>query len=155
MCFCREPVERAISHYWLNRRRNHETQSFREAIESEDRRLNGQEELVLAGGQSLRHNLYSYATRGHYAEQLTRWFQHVPRQRFLIVQSEDLFSSVDTANGVLDWLGLEPSDHPFPQGNQAPRHEAADADVVDRLHRHFEPHNRHLEDLLGRPFWPS
>jgi hypothetical protein len=93
--------------------------------------------------------------RGHYAEQLTRWFQHVPRQRFLIVQSEELFSSADTANGVLDWLGLEPSDHPFPQGNQAVRHEAADADVVDRLHRHFEPHNRRLEDLLGRRFWSS
>jgi hypothetical protein len=151
----RHPVERAISQYWLNRRRNHETESFREAIESEDRRLSGQEEVVLAGGQSIRHDRYSYVARGHYAEQLTRWFRHVGRDRFLVVQSEELFASADVANGVLDWLGLEPSDRPFPQGNQAVRHEAADADVVDRLHRHFEPHNRALEDLLDRRFWPS
>jgi hypothetical protein len=79
----------------------------------------------------------------------------VGRDRFLVVQSEELFASADVANGVLDWLGLEPSDRPFPQGNQAVRHEAADADVVDRLHRHFEPHNRAMEDLLDRRFWPS
>jgi hypothetical protein len=130
-------------------------ESFPVAIELEDRRLQGQEEIVRGGAQSLSHDRYSYVARGHYADQLTHWFQHIQRDRFLIVQSEELFASPDVANGVLDWLGLDPSDRPFPQGNQATRHELADTDVVARLHRHFEPHNRQLEDLLGRGFWPS
>jgi hypothetical protein len=79
----------------------------------------------------------------------------VERDRVLVVKSEDMFASPDEARGVLDWLGIGPTDRPFPRGNEAVRHEEADQEVVAELGRHFEPHNRALEDLLGRPFWPQ
>jgi hypothetical protein len=149
----RDPVERAISQYWLNRRRNHETESFAAAIRLEPERLAGQEEVVRGGGRSDRYQRFSYASRGHYAEQLERWFGHVGRDRVLVVQSEEMFASRETADGVLTWLGLAPSERPFPRGNDAVRHEEADADVIAGLRAHFTPYNRDLEELLGRPFW--
>ena len=151
----RDPVERAISQYWLNRKRLIETESFQIAIQLESERLAGQEELVLSGQRSDRHQNFSYATRGHYAEQLERWFGHAGRERVLVMQSEELFTSGAAADSVLDWLGLDRFDRPFPRGNEAARREPADADVVAQLHRHFEPYNADLEDLLGRPFWPA
>jgi hypothetical protein len=149
----RDPVERAISHYWLNRRRDQETESFRTAIEREPERLAGQEEVIRGGRRSYNHQRFSYATRGQYAEQLVRWFDHVGRDRMLVVQSEEVFASPEAADGILTWLGLPPSALPFPKGNEAVRHEESDADVTAGLQKHFGPHNRALEDLLGRPFW--
>ena len=149
----RDPVERAISQYWLNRRRHHETESFRTAIETEGERLAGQEEIVRRGQRSDSYQRFSYASRGQYAEQLVRWFDHVGRDRVLVVQSEEMFESPETGDKVLSWLGLGPSERPFPKGNDATRHEEADADVVARLRAHFEPYNQDLEDLLGRSFW--
>jgi hypothetical protein len=151
----RDPVERAISQYWLNRRRHHETESFRVAIESEADRLAGQEEIVLRGERSDAHQRFSYTARGQYAEQLERWFGRAGRQRVSVVQSEELFDSPEVANGILTTLGLDATDRPFPRGNEAVRREEADADVIAGLYRHFEPHNRALGDLLGRPFWPQ
>jgi hypothetical protein len=149
----REPVERAISAYWLQRQQGIEKKSFRDAIESEPQRLAGHDERVRRGERSLNHQLFSYAARGRYAEQLERWFGHVDRERFLILLSEDLFASQAAADEVLAWLDLAPFERPFPQNNVAPRLADADPDVVTALRRQFEPHNRELEELLGRPLW--
>ena len=51
-----------------------------------------------------------------------------------------------------DGLAVRPS-RPPGQSGDAPR--TVESGVADRLHRHFESHNRHVEDLLGRSFWPS
>ena len=111
----RDPVERAISQYWLNRRRNHETESFRGPSSPRTGGCAVRKKWSSGGGQSLQHDRYSYVARGHYAEQLNRWFHHVPRHRFLVVQSEELFASPDVANGVLDWLGSNPPTAPSPR----------------------------------------
>ena len=149
----REPVERAISQYWLNRRCGHEPLPFRDAVDRERERLAGQEEIIRRGQLSDSHQRFSYVARGRYAEQLQRWFRHVHQERILVVQSEELFESTVVADGVQRWLGLEASGQPFPRGNDAVRHEEIDSAVIDRLRTHFAPLNQDLEDLLGRPFW--
>jgi hypothetical protein len=149
----REPVQRAISAYWLHRRQGTEPKSFPEAIAAEDDRLAGQDERVRRGEPSKQHQLFSYVARGRYAEQLERWFSHVDRERLLVLTSEDLFSSPVTSHEILAWLGLPGFDRPFPQSNAAPRHEDTDPDVIAALRHRFEPDNRRLEELLGRELW--
>lgn len=151
----REPVQRAISAYWLNRQERTEQKSLPDAIEAEALRLAGQDELVRRGERSKRHQFYSYVARGRYAEQLQRWYSHVDRDRLLVVTSEDLFSSSATAAQILAWLDLPAFDRPFPQSNAAPRLADADADVAAALRRQFETSNRELEELLGRQLWGS
>ena len=105
------------------------------------------------GGAATGTSASPMSPRGQYAEQLERWFGHVSRDRVLVLQSEEMFESKQVADTVLTWLGLPPTGQPYPRGNNAVRHEGVDAEVIARLRAHFAPHNRDLEELLGRPFW--
>jgi hypothetical protein len=149
----RDPVQRAISHYWHSRRIQAEDQPLAVALAREEERLAGQGDIVLAGGESFAFRNFSYKARGHYAEQLERWFDVIDPKRFLVMESEALFGDREGPAGVLDWLGLSPQRHPFPITNEAPRAVLEDGDVVEELRRHFAPHNEALFALLGRRLW--
>lgn len=150
----RNPIERAISHYWLWKQRNQmETHSLEEAIELEPQRLASETEQLLRGEKSIGHIFYSYVSRGEYAPQLRRWFEAVGRDRVLVLESERLHAEPAVSRSVLEWLGLAPHGQPFPSSNSAERHEEASPELIARLHEHFEPHNRELFDLLGYEMW--
>src|SRR3954447_1356946 len=88
----RNPVDRAYSAYQLQRAIGTEPLSFEDAIAAEDERLAGEEERLLADPayRSPAHRHFSYQARGRYAEQLERWFARFPRERFLILSSDEL-----------------------------------------------------------------
>jgi len=151
----REPVQRAVSHYWHSRRIGAEDQPLETALALEDSRLAGQEEIVRAGQESFAYRNFSYRARGHYADQLRRWFGAVDRSRILVMRSEDLFDDPDAPGRVLQWLGLAPHGEPFPATNEAPRARPEEAAVLDELGRHFAPYNEDLFELLGSRLWGS
>ena len=129
----RDPVERAISHYWLNRRRHDETEPFPGAIESETERLAGQEEVVLRRRAEQPHRPVSYVSRGQYAEQVERWFRIAGRDRLLVVQCEELFASAEVGNDIPRLAGARAHrTGPFPRATRQPAAKSADADVVAR-----------------------
>ncbi len=151
----RDPVERAFSHYWHQRRRGFEDLSFEEAVRREPERLasagGGRADAAGQGGFELHH--HSYLARGRYAEQLERWFAHHPRDRFLIERSEDFFEDPGTVFArVLRFLDLPP----FEPGAYETFNKFAD-DRLDpglraELAEGFRDGNRRLADLLGRDF---
>jgi len=149
----RDPVERAVSHYWHERRLKAETESLAVALALEEERLSGEDERVLGGERSFAHFHFSYAARGRYAEQLERWFAHVGRSRVLVVESESLFGDPEAQIRVTDWLGLSDSPGPFPAMNEAQRVDPADPAAVRMLERHFDPLNEELFELLGHRLW--
>jgi Sulfotransferase domain len=107
----REPGERAISHYHHNVRLGLEKESLTRAIALEDGRLAG--DLAELKGDSLSpvtaFRLFSYATRGQYAEQLERWFAAYPREQILILESEKFFQSPDAVlQQILSFVGADP-----------------------------------------------
>jgi hypothetical protein len=155
----RDPVQRAFSHYWHQRKRGHEPLSFADAIEAEADRLAGHAPAAAGprGDRDYDLHHHSYVARGRYAEQLERWFDLFPRERFLIERSEDLFAEPDAVfQRVVRFLELPPFDagpyetfNKFGDGRMDPEVEA-------RLIDTFRPENRRLEDLLGRDFgWPT
>jgi hypothetical protein len=154
----REPVERAVSHYWHERRLKAETEPLAAALALEESRLAGEEERLRAGGRSFAHFHFSYATRGRYAEQLERWFAHVDRSRILVVESEAMFSDAAASARIIEWLGLAPMASPFPALNEAHRTvdeagAAADAEALRHLEESFQPDNERLFELLGYRLW--
>jgi hypothetical protein len=151
----RDPVQRAISQYWHSRRIHAEDQPLAVALALEEERLAGQREIVLAGGESFAFRNFSYKARGQYAEQLRRWFDAVERQRFLVMESEELFRDAGGPARVLQWLGLSPRHEPFPATNDAPRDRSGEAAAVEELRRHFAPYNEDLFALLGTRFWEA
>jgi phosphoribosylglycinamide formyltransferase 1 len=151
----REPAERALSHYRLERSLGRESKSFADALEAEDDRLSGQEAIVLNGDRSRSHQWFSYRARGVYAEQVSRWFDEVGAARVKVVESEGLFGDDAVAEDLLDWLGFPPIGSPFPALNASPAPTPEDEKALADLRGFFEPHNEKLFDLLGRRFWDS
>jgi hypothetical protein len=151
----RNPIDRAFSQH------NHEVSSgyeelpFELAVEKEEERLRGEVERIRRepGYRSFSHQHHSYLARSRYAEQLERWFEHLPRSRFLILAAEDLFADpARTLAETQEFLGLEVE---LP-GDLAPRnvrsYSPIEARVRDRLQTQLAPANERLYELIGRNF---
>jgi hypothetical protein len=153
----RDPVERAFSHYRHSVRLGRERLDFASALAAEPERLAGEEER-LRQDSSYRAPSYlsfSYCARGLYAEQLERWLERYPRERLLVVRSEDFFSDPPRRySEILRFLEL-PDTMPPGFRNYSYREPTTPAAAMDsalraELQSRFAAHNRRLEDLLGR-----
>jgi hypothetical protein len=89
--------------------------------------------------------------RGLYQEQLERWFGHIPRHRFLILQSERLFEDpLSEMRRVWGFLGLpEQPQLGRVMRNRNKPHEPYDPAVLERLRAFYRPHNERLAEFLG------
>jgi Sulfotransferase domain len=150
----RDPARRAYSHYWHERDKARESLSFEAAIDAEPARL-GRSEQQLASGEmtfSREHQLHSYLARGRYAEQLERWFAFYPRRRIHVLRFEDFAKDpLGGLNQTLAFLGLPEAKSVRLDARNTRRYPAMEAGTAARLRQYFEPHNRRLEALLGRP----
>jgi hypothetical protein len=149
----RNPAERAASQHKMNFNMGLEPLSFADAIEAEPRRIDDlfqaiSEGVAPSGGGPVA--LYSYAARGRYVEQLDRWLAHYPRNRMLLLRSEDLLIEPDqTYASVLDFLGLAEHTAEFVRHNAARKPYNVERAVRARLDELFTEPNRHLEERFG------
>lgn len=153
----RNPVDRAYSQYLMESARGDEVLSFRDALAAESTRLAGEEERLVTDPAyiSWAHNHLSYVRRGEYASQLERWFDHFPREQFMLLRSEDLYQQPDaTLDRVTAFLGLPPGETGHFTAHNRSSGPPLDAEIRARLARHFAPWNERLADLLGwDPQW--
>ena len=82
----RDPVERALSHYHMERSRGREHWPLWPALLLERWRLRDAGDMAVAS--PLR--TFSYRARGDYARQLDRLFTHFPREQVLLLTSDEL-----------------------------------------------------------------
>lgn len=150
----RDPVHRAISHYWKQRTSGYETLDIESAFAKERERLAEAESRISRGETDLpwEYQKFSYVSRGYYATQLRRYFAFFPRERFLILQSERF--RMDTKremDKVFEFLHLEPMGDRLNVSQRSTGKEIPDVprQLLDRLHEHFRPLNRELFELLG------
>jgi hypothetical protein len=149
----RNPISRAYSHYQHSVRRGHEPLSFDAALEAEPQRLAGEEQRMLADPylRSNPHRWYSYATRGHYADQLTRWFALFPREQILLVQAENLFKQPAQAFAkVLAFLELDVwQPAAFGSSNRGRYQDPMSETAAARLRQEYAAANERLFELIG------
>lgn len=151
----RNPVDRALSHYHHEVRLGVESLPFEAALEREAVLLPDEQRALEADPM---HNdfiylHYSYLTRGIYVNQLRRWMKYIPRERILILQSEQLYQTpVAVVAQVLDFLELPAyRGEDYPQYNQAYYTAMAPA-MRQQLESYFAPHNQRLYTDLGVDF---
>ncbi len=152
----REPVERAFSHYHHMARLGLEDLSFLDAVASEEQRLDGQLEEMARDplARVLPFRRYSYAARGLYAEQLAHWFDHFPREQFLIVDSAQFFADPGaTLRQILEFVGA-PAWTPtefrnYSYTTKPTRNPEIPEPTGTDLRERFAGPNRRLEKLLG------
>jgi hypothetical protein len=148
----RNPIDRALSHYHHEKALGREPLPFEEALEQEDARMEGELERML-DPKYFSHAWwnFTYLSRGRYAEQLDRWLERFPRERLLVVPSEDLLERPgETYGRVLEFLGASP--HGL---DSYPRIFARDYSEMDprtrsKLRDSFAEPNRRLYELIGR-----
>lgn len=132
----RDPVDRAISHYHMERDRGFERLPLWAALLLEPWRLRGRRN-DLSDNSPLRH--HSYRTRGAYAEQLDTLHALFPPEQILILRSVDLLAAPGLSmQRVYAFLGLS-----------APREPA---DFMPVFSRPEQPRHRWLRAVLRMSF---
>ena len=82
----RYPTDRAYSHYWMARGKNHTEQSFEELVREREER---------------------FIERGRYGRQLNRYLEFFNRDQLLILIHEELFAQpVESLNRICSFLGI-------------------------------------------------
>lgn len=150
----RDPVRRAYSHYWHERDKGREKLSFEDAVAAEPDRLGIDAERLARGEieRSAAHQHFSYLGRGRYAEQIERWLRFYPRERLLCLRFEDLAADpLAVLNQSLACLGLPAMASARLEARNTRKYPPITPGTAERLKLYFEPHNRALEALLGRP----
>lgn len=116
----RDPVDRAISHYYMERNRGHERLPLWAALLAEPWRLRGHHDDFSDDSALRRH---SYCARGRYARQLDALHRRFAPDRILILRSMDLLTRPgDCMQRVYAFLGvpapaLAPAFEPVFQGS--------------------------------------
>jgi hypothetical protein len=134
----RNPIERAFSHWNMERSKQRETLAFWEAITQEGKRFDGQ------------HRIYSYVDRGRYPGQLRHLWEHFPQRQTLILRTDDLASDPQASLGAL-WTFLGVS--PLAVGEAKRKNTQSYAGMAPRerdyLREVFAPEIAELEKMLG------
>lgn len=147
----RDPVERAYSHWNMERQRGVEPFGFADALDAES--------LRMASGDPIAQRRHSYVSRGYYARQLAALWSRFPREQVLVLLSEDLRDRAAASVGaVTEFLGLEPLARiPALSENEGAYAAAMDPADRARLAALFSDDMAELERMLGRslPGWLS
>jgi hypothetical protein len=151
----RDPVDRAISHYYHNL-----TVAGREtasdpltAFQLERDRIGAHQERMRRDPHYCHMDFhhFSYLERGHYAEQLSPWFELFPRENIGIFRSEALFADTDgTFRAVCRFLGIPEKTLPaYPVANKGKGKRDA-GKAIEFATEYFRTRNEDLWKLLGQ-----
>lgn len=161
----RNPIDRAYSQHWLEVMGNYETLSFEDAIKCEQERTAGEREKMLSDENyhSFKHRRFTYLTRGVYIDQILYWMNYFPREQFLFLKTEDLYTNpASTVRQTLEFLGVPsetidtnreykkykvPSKTGYKMKDSAPK---MDPTTRNSLVEYFKPYNARLYEFLGR-----
>ncbi len=155
MVMLRDPVRRAESHYHHSVSHGHEDLSFVDALACEEERMAGEIDRMERDWSywSHHHEHHSYLSKGLYAEQLERLFQHYDRDQVMVIQSEAFYREPDRILGeVTAWLGLDPVGLDTTDDRNGHAYREMDQEMRARLIELYREPNERLYRLLGERF---
>jgi tetratricopeptide (TPR) repeat protein len=151
----RNPVKRAISHYYHNVKHGIEMRSFEAAMTAEMKAIESLSDINLVQETKNWSGEQGYLFTGLYVYFLQKWMSAFDKKQFLIVKSEDLYAqSGATMKDIFDFLEL-----PSFQNNQYENHLPGSYKKLNSSdHKYqlianfFEIHNQRLTEYLQQPF---
>jgi hypothetical protein len=161
----RNPVERAISHWWYWFSRNEEPLSLRNSIQQDWERIqSGARGSHVANFSEYALSLYpnprgfvrTYLDSGYYHEQILRYVSLFPREQLHILLFEDLVRDpARVMTGLFEFVGADLSytlrcDFTPLNQSEPGMLDHADSDLLAWLVQHFRPHNELLSQFIGR-----
>ena len=139
----RDPVERAYSHWNMERSRGNETLGFVEAVAAEPARMRN---ATLVDARR-----WSYYSRGLYAHQIAKLWELFPRDQTLILQGNALRDDPGATVGrVLSFVGVEPIGSIEAWRENVGRYDQPlDPEDRRKVQQLYEADTRALEAMLG------
>ncbi|NEO53070.1 MAG: tetratricopeptide repeat protein [Okeania sp. SIO3B5] len=149
----RNPIERAVSHYYMDKRLGQEQRSFAEVIAAETKILQKMINQSQGNANLLQGKKTRYLGLGLYLSFIQEWMNIFPREQLLILKSEDMYENPEaTTKQVFDFLGL-PNYQLLEYKNYYPgSYPPINASLRHQLSEFFQPHNQKLEEYLGIKF---
>ena len=150
----REPVGRAWSHYWHEWNKGYEPLGPVEALDAEPQRVPHPHTRIGPGREDrFNHQHFAYAARSEYAPQLERWWAHFPKDRVLILRSEDLFGAPEgVVDRATDFLGLPRLQNGRFRPENVGAYDGIPDAVRERLRQRLEGPKADVRALLGDDF---
>jgi hypothetical protein len=145
----RDPLERAISHYYFTKSHGLESYDFEQAIKQEPSRVHSWH----SAGTSV--SPYKYIERGKYAHYLERWEKLFGKDRLILLVAEQFIGEQAKISALYDRLGIAPDFVPPSLKDRVNAGSAERAqfklsdELKESLHAMFHPWNRKLEDRYG------
>ena len=139
----RNPIDRAYSHWNMERSRNKESLPFWDAIQHERERRRA--------ALPYQHKIYSYVDRGFYMEQLRRLWTFFPKEQVLILRTENLRNQpFETLQSVCSYLNVEPFQSiEVKDVHSRPYDSSITSREKEYLRSIFEYEIREIEQVLG------
>ncbi len=149
----RNPIERAVSHYYMDKRLGQEQRSFIEVVAVETKILQKMINHSQTSASFLQGKKIRYLGLGLYLYFIQEWMKIFPRKQFLILKSEDMYENpAATTKQVFDFLGL-PNYQLLEYKNYYPgSYPKINANLRLELSELFKPHNQKLEEYLSMKF---
>lgn len=139
----RNPVFRAISNYFFSIRNKLESRTISEVFV---------EKKIIQESSDTSVSPYKYIERGEYTKYLKVYLDIFPSDRIKVVLFEEMVGNNNIVKEVYDFLGAETSFEPKnieEKINANDIDQPVDPQIINYLYRHFQTHNKQLEDLLG------
>jgi len=151
----RNPIDRAYSHYQMEARHDKEKFSFEKAIEMENSWIEDQFKKLKNNSNYYNQDFFSrsYLYTGLYYEHLKRWIEVFPKERYLIVNSDEFNEKPDLwYNKTLEFLELPKYSlkkyEKMKKGKYSPMKES----TRKNLQEFYKPHNEKLYKYLSINF---
>lgn len=143
----RDPVQRTISHYNMNKRANREILSIEKALEAEDERISGEWEKIMNKPNHNRRILwnYSYKAKSIYANYIPKWLEIFPDTLILkfeefLEDPQKILSKIFSFLKVKDYqIKIESYKYSIRKNQE--------------LEDFFSPLNKKLNEILGKEFY--
>lgn len=149
----RNPVMRAISHYFQEKRKGRETLPLMKALHAEEKRLK-----PLVAKQDYKNEIYihhSYKSRGLYYKQIERYLDYFSMRNILVINSEKLFTQpAPTLRRAFDFVGVDPdfTVKDLRSFNIGRNKTDVDPAVYEYLEDYFRLHNQDLYGLVDENY---
>lgn len=152
----RNPIDRAYSHYQMNKRGGIEPFDFNTAIEKEKDRLRFERNRVF-NDDNFEWKIYSnfsYLERGKYILQIKRFLNFFPQEHLFITTLDDLEINPEAVlSSIFDFLNLEQENIKINKKfNSFEYSKDIDTATIKKLKEYFSQYNEELFSFLGKEY---
>jgi hypothetical protein len=153
----RNPIDRALSHYYHNKTRGRENLSFADAINLEEERINNDLKGLMINPEHSANAFitYSYCYRGYYDEQLKNWLNFFPLENIHIVNFTDfIYDEVNVCNQIFKFLNLPSFEIPETKKSNSGKYtnRTIEVELYNQLFDKFYPHNQRFFEIINQDF---